>query len=97
MGSEMCIRDSAEDPELLDLAMPVRQVGKVSREVMRTTLLDLCRGRFLSLQELATLLSRNPEGLRDRFLTPLVNERKLLRRYPHSPNHDQQAYRTAEE
>jgi hypothetical protein len=86
-----------DDQALIAIAAPVRDAGRVPKETMREVILSLCRGRFLSLQQLASLLHRNPEAIRDRFLSPLVSERLLTRRYPNAPNHEQQAYKTAEE
>jgi hypothetical protein len=40
------------------------------------------------------LLNRKPETLRDRYLGPLFKDGRLDRRYPASPNHPEQAYRT---
>ena len=86
-----------EDQALISIAAPVRDFPRVSQDTTRATILSLCRDRFLTLQQLAVLLDRNPEALRDRFLTPLVSEHLLTRRFPHAPNHEQQAYKTAEE
>ena len=79
------------------MALAVRSKGKVKPDVVRTTLLELCAGRFLTLNELATLVNRSPVDLRQRFIKPMVDEEKVLeRRYPQQPNHEQQAYRTRE-
>ena len=63
---------------------------------MRQTILALCRERYLSVQQLAALLKRAPDRLRERFIKPMVEERLLERRYPQQPNHERQAYRTQE-
>ena len=83
----------AEDPNLREIANEVRSKGKATEALVRSTILALCRGRFLALKELAGLLDRNPEGLRNRYLAPMVQERLLERRFPTNPNHEQQAYR----
>jgi ATP-dependent DNA helicase RecG len=59
--------------------------------------LALCRGRFLTLDQLAKLCNREADGLRDRMLTKLVREGTLVRLYPDAPNRPDQAYTTAEE
>lgn len=63
-------------------------------DLMRRTIVDLCRGRFLSAEDLGHLLGRHPNGLRQRFLKPLVNEGKLRLRHPGSSNRPDQAYTT---
>jgi len=83
-----------EDPALLAIAHAVRSRGKAADGLVRSTLLILCRDRFLTLKELGGLLNRNLESLRRRFLAPMVQEGLLERRYPSNPNHEHQAYRT---
>lgn len=39
-------------------------------------------------------MNRNPNSLRNRFLTPLVEEGLLTRKYPADPNRPDQAYTT---
>ena len=63
---------------------------------MRRVLQTLCRDRYLSLAQLAYLVGRNPEGLRTRYLTPMVRQGLLQLRYPNVPNHSRQGYRTVE-
>jgi len=82
---------------LLQLAKPVRDTGAAPREIVRATILALCSGRFLSLRELADLLDRNPETLRNEYITKMVKAGRLELRYPEQPRHRQQAYRSASE
>ena len=63
---------------------------------IRRVLKVLCQDRYLSLAQLAYLMGRNPEGLRTRYLTPMVREGQLQLRYPNVPNHSRQGYRTVE-
>jgi ATP-dependent DNA helicase RecG len=55
-------------------------------------ILELCRERWLTRNELASLLDRHPDGLRQRFLSPMVSHGLLLLRYPDKPNRGDQAY-----
>jgi len=85
------------DPALLEIALPVSSKGKAKPEVVKSTLMALCSGRFLTLNELAVLVNRSPVDLRQRFIKAMVDAEKILeRRYPQQPNHEQQAYRTRE-
>ncbi len=86
-----------DNPELLKIAEAVRTNGKTTPEITRSTILELCRGRFLTLSQLAQLMNRSAGGLRQRFIKPMVDTDKVLeRRFPQQPNHEQQAYRTRE-
>jgi len=46
----------------------------------------------LTRNQLSELLDRNPDGLRSRFLTPMVAHGRLRLRYPDKPNRADQAY-----
>ena len=48
------------------------------------------KGEFID--ELAELLDRHPDGLRQRFLNPMVGHGLLRLRYPDKPNRADQAY-----
>lgn len=83
-----------EEQTLLAIAEPVRSTRRTDPAVTRATILSLCQDRFLSLRQLATLLDRGPETLRDGFVSPLVREGLLELRYPDKPSRRDQAYRT---
>ncbi len=82
------------DPELLAIAQPVRQHRRSSPERTRQTILALCQGRYLSVRQLAELLSRSGRTLQDSFLSPMLKEGLLELRYPDKPTRRDQAYRT---
>jgi predicted HTH transcriptional regulator len=89
--------DPVEDPMLREMALPVSSKSRIGSDVFKNTLLRLCTARFLTLNELAALLNRNPVDLRQRYIKPMVDvEKTLERRFPQQPNHEQQAYRTRE-
>ncbi|MDB5772756.1 MAG: family ATPase [Burkholderia sp.] len=81
----------AEQHTLSDLATAVSNRPRVTAEILRATVLRLCTGRFLGLRVLAQLLNRNPDDLRKRTLTPMVDE-KLLKQAFQSSNDPRQAY-----
>jgi predicted HTH transcriptional regulator len=86
-----------DDPTLRTIALSVSSKGKAKTELVKSTLLELCSGRFLTLNEIATLMNRSPVDLRQRFIKTMVDDEKILeRRYPQQPNHEQQAYRKRE-
>lgn len=90
--------DSSDDEEwenLIMIAEPARKKQRVSPQDMEQLILELCRGRWLSKRQLSGLLKRNAEGLRSRFLVPMVEHGLLRLRYPDSPHRADQAYTAA--
>jgi ATP-dependent DNA helicase RecG len=78
------------------LAAPAYSGMRLPPEETRKIILGLCRGRFLTANDLGELMNRRPQNLRGRFLTPLVEEGLLVRKYPAEPNRPDQAYTTKE-
>ena len=81
-----------KEEELRELAESIARRGKVSPDEMQKVIGLLCKGRFLTAEQLATQLKRTPSNLRNRYLTPMVNGGLLKLRYPESPNRPGQAY-----
>lgn len=79
------------------MAEEPRTKKKIERESMAKVLLALCRQHFITLRCLATLVNRDPESLRNHYLSGLVKERRLLLAFPKTPSHERQAYRSAPE
>ena len=102
--SSICLADSSirlddssirlddENDDLRLLAATIAKKGKVPPTEMKSGLLRLCTGRYLSVEQLARLLNRNPVRLRSVFLGPMVREGLLQLRFPDAPNHPNQAY-----
>jgi ATP-dependent DNA helicase RecG len=92
--SEHLLASSEHSRQLLELASPVREVGRVPMRVMRETIVSVCTDRFVSLRTLAHVLRRSPDTLRTHYLNDMVKAGILELRYPDRPNHPGQAYRT---
>ncbi|MCK9565264.1 MAG: hypothetical protein M0Q43_04375 [Methanothrix sp.] len=75
-----------------DISLAIRGKKKVPKDTMDKVILSLCKGRFLSLRQLAELLNRSPDTLRVHYLNRLVKEGTLEQRYPDKPNHPDQGY-----
>lgn len=86
--------ESKSEELLRKIAAPVAGKSRASPQKMRATILELCNGRYLSREALGALLQRNPDNLRNTYLTPLVKERLLTLKYAESPNRPGQAYTT---
>jgi ATP-dependent DNA helicase RecG len=88
------IESSDHLENLKAIAKPVRDKRKVSPAVMREVILEVCKERFLTLQQLEVILERTNSTLRTRFLKKMVEEGLVELRYPDRLNHPEQAYRT---
>ena len=86
--------DSEQNDRLLRIAAPARSQQRLPPQQMEAIILDLCRERWLTRNQLAELLARHPDGLRQRFLNPMVTHGLLCLRYPDKPNRTDQAYTT---
>lgn len=77
-----------------ELAARVGSMGlRHPPEEVRQLVLALCEARDRRVEELATLLRRNPESVRQNYLRPLMREGRLVMTRPEEPNDPQQAYR----
>ena len=81
--------------DLVKIAEPIVLNKRVSQSVILSTIIQLCQGRFLTLEQLAQLLQRHPKGLRDRYLKPLIAKKHLQMRFPETPNRPDQSYTTS--
>lgn len=81
-----------ESDELFKIAEPARQNRRLSNKQMESIISKLCERQWLTRRRLAELLDRNEEGLRSRFLAPMVAHGLLRLRYPDKPNRVDQAY-----
>ena len=81
---------------LIPIAEPARRSRRLPAPRMRGLILALCQGRWLSTNEIAALVTRDPDKLQTRFLTALVSEGLLEWRFPDVPNRPDQAYRKKE-
>lgn len=84
--------DLTRDAGLTAIAAPARRQRSLPPAEMEKILLNLCENRWLTRNQLAELLTRHPDGLRQRFLTPMVEHGLLRLRYPDKPNRADQAY-----
>ncbi|SIS62823.1 ATP-binding protein [Salimicrobium flavidum] len=87
--------DEALYDKLLAIASPARDKSRLNPEKMKAIILELCQYRFLTITELSDLLDRKSRnGLRVSYIKPLVQDGKLALRYPETPSHVHQAYKT---
>ncbi|WP_414754701.1 RNA-binding domain-containing protein [Anabaena sp. CCY 9910] len=80
---------------LEDIAAPVREKGRTSKQVVEQVILELCSEHYLPLRTLAELLGREPDSIRNHYVNPMLDRGLLKLRYPEQLSHPQQAYITA--
>lgn len=79
------------------LAVRVGQIGQRHPPQQIQDLIEqLCRVRAWPVDELALVLRRNPEVVRQSYLRPLMREGRVEMIRPEEPNDPQQAYRAAD-
>lgn len=72
----------------------VRAMQRVKPALMQRAIEAVCEADYQTAQHIADLLGRSKKRLQDRFLGPMCEQGRLTMRYPETPNHKQQAYRT---
>ncbi|MED5052482.1 ATP-binding protein [Anoxybacillus rupiensis] len=82
------------DEQLWKIAELARKKKRLHPSIMEQMILQLCAQRPLMLKELAYLLERTSDGLRNNYLAKLLEEGKIQLKYPNQPNHPRQAYMT---
>jgi hypothetical protein len=82
--------------QLEKMAAAPRAKAKLPAEVMKSAVLDVCRGHYLTLGCLSQLVNRDSDAFRQQYLKPLAKEGRLKMAFPTVPTHAKQAYRTAE-
>lgn len=82
------------DQEIWSIAEIARKKKRLAPAKMEEVILQLCAHRPLMLKELAYLLDRTPDGLRNNYLGKLLAEGKMRLKYPEQLNHPRQAYIT---
>ena len=87
--------NSTEHDALRKIASPAQTNKRLPPKEMEQLIKRLCDGRWLSRRQISELVDRNMEGLRTRFLAPMVDHGILQLRYPDKPNRVDQAYTLA--
>ena len=79
-----------------NIALPIAGKGRVSAELMRQTILNICAVSELSIKELSELLMRSEQTIRINYINSLCEEGVLVRKFPNIIHHPKQKYRTVE-
>jgi len=82
---------------LRQMGTSAQQSRRLEPMVLESLIIQLCKDDWLSKRELGYLLKRNVDGLRFRYLKPMVGRGLLRLRYPEKPNCTDQAYRSTDD
>lgn len=82
-------------PELATLL--TEQAARLDRQALRGLIVRLCAWQPLTKEQLATLLRKDRDYLRNKHLIPMVRDGQLALRYPESAKHPHQAYVVADD
>jgi ATP-dependent DNA helicase RecG len=66
---------------------------RASNEIMSLIIKELCGYKPMTLTELGILLRRDPQHLRKRYLSKLIDSKEVEYIFPDNPTHPLQAYR----
>lgn len=77
---------------LKKIAEPIRTAGKAPKSDVENAIIHLCETTFLSLAEIAELLNRSGDSLRNHYLNRMADEGILVREFPNLRNHPKQRY-----
>jgi ATP-dependent DNA helicase RecG len=66
--------------------------GRITEDALRQAIVRLCAWAPLTVEQLATLLGKSRDYLRNKHLIPMVSQGQLRFRYPESAKHPHQAY-----
>lgn len=80
------------EEELWKVSELARRKKRLNPSTMEEIIVRLCAKRPLMLRELAHLLERTPDGLRNNYLAKLLSKGKIRLKYPNQVNHPKQAY-----
>jgi ATP-dependent DNA helicase RecG len=79
-------------PELASLLATLK--GRAQADALRHAIMRLCAWTPLTVEQLANLLGKSGDYLRNKHLIPMVGRGQLRFRYPESAKHPHQAYVT---
>ena len=90
-GEDLSSPEEIEE-RLWEISELARRKKRLSPSVMEEIIVRLCTQKPLMLKEMADLLGRTPDGLRNNYLAKLLTKGKVRLKYPDQNNHPKQAY-----
>ena len=77
--------------------MASKRVRRMSKAEMMDSIVACCLNAYLTIEEIASFVNRNPAYIKNEFIPLLLSTGRLTRLYPNTLNHPKQAYKTKKE
>ena len=74
-----------------------KRFRRMSKAEMMDSIVACCLNAYLTIEEIASFVNRNPAYIKNEFIPLLLSTGRLTRLYPNTPNHPKQAYKTKKE
>ena len=71
--------------------------SRMKRSDLEELIMYICKGRYVKMEEVAVQINRSIDYLKNRIFPDMIREGKLVRKYPHTQNHPEQAYQAKED
>jgi predicted HTH transcriptional regulator len=76
------------------ISLPARERKRLASDVMDDIVLSLCKEHYIPLSIIAVLVNRTPQNIREKQLSRLVEEGRMLMAFPYAKRHKKQGYIT---
>lgn len=86
------LTDAFRDSLFALAAVPRERLRLGDKALMKSVILNVCQGQYISVAALGQILSRNPNALRQQYLKPLVDQGALKLAFPQYKNDPKQGY-----
>lgn len=86
------LTDAFRDSLFALAAVPRERLRLGDKALMKSVILNVCQGQYISVAALGQILSRNPNALRQQYLKPLVEQGELKLAFPQYKNDPKQGY-----
>ena len=71
--------------------------SRMKRSDLEELIMAICKGGYVKMEEVAVQINRSIDYLKNRIFPDMIREGKLVRKYPHTQNHPEQAYQAKED
>ena len=81
----------------INLATLSKYPKRMKSSDLERNIMMICKDKYCQKEEIATLLGRSEDYIRNKILPTMLKDKKLEKKYPYTINHPQQAYKTTDE
>ncbi|MFA6294668.1 MAG: hypothetical protein WC637_22945, partial [Victivallales bacterium] len=84
----------SEHKELRRISLKIANSMRSSPILVKETIVKLCSVKELSMSEIASLVNRTEDSVRNHYVNPMVDQGLLVQKFPNIRNHPKQKYKT---